>query len=209
MVWALLPLITFFVVARLHLSGGVGVGLALAFVELAVVGGLAYVAGSRLLRLPRPSVGALMLIVILANTGYLGIPLNAALLGHDAVAPAIAWDTVVSQVMLYTVGFAIGAAFGTEAGESPRDRLRAFVTRNPVLWALIAGLLVPDALAPQAAVDVAKACAAYALLPLGFFILGVNLMREGEDGVMRFPPPVTAPVALSVVLRMVVAPALL
>jgi malate permease and related proteins len=209
MVWGLLPFITFFVVARLHLGGGVGIGLALGYVELAAVGGLAYIIGTRVLHLPRPSVGALILCVILANTGYLGIPLNAALLGHDALAPAIAWDTIVSQVMLYVVGFAVGAAFGTEVGDSPRERAKAFLTRNPVLWALIAGLLAPDALAPQAIVDVAKACAAYALLPVGFFLLGVNLMGEREEGVLGFPPPITTPVVVGVALRMAVAPALL
>jgi malate permease and related proteins len=209
MVWALLPFITFFIVARLHLGGGVGIGLALGFVELAAVGGLAYIIGARVLHLPRPSTGALILTVILANTGYLGIPLNAALLGHDALAPAIAWDTIVSQVMLYTAGFAIGAAFGTAAGESPRERMKAFLTRNPVLWALLAGLVAPEALAPQALVDIAKFAAAYALLPVGFFILGVNLMGEREEGVLRFPPPLTAPIGVSIVLRMVVAPALL
>jgi hypothetical protein len=209
MVWVLLPFITFFIVARLHLGGGVGIGLALAFVELAAVGALAYVVGARMLHLARPSVGALILTVILANTGYLGIPLNAVLLGHDALAPAIAWDTVVSQIMLYTAGFAVGAAFGTEAGESPRERMKAFVTRNPVLWAMVAGLIAPETLAPQALVDIAKACAAYALLPVGFFILGVNLMGEREEGVFGFPPPLTAPIAVAIVLRMVVAPALL
>jgi predicted permease len=209
MVWGLLPFITFFVISHLRLSGGVGIGLLLAFAELAVVGVLAYLAGARLLHLSRPSTGALILTVILANTGYLGIPLNAALLGHGAVAPAIAWDTVVSQVMLYTAGFGIGATFGTRAGDTPRDRLRAFLTRNPVLWALVAGLLVPDSVVPQVAVDVAKAVAAYALLPLGFFILGVNLMGEREDGVLAFPPPLTPPIAVSIALRMLVAPALL
>jgi predicted permease len=209
MVWALLPFITFFIVARLHLGGGVGIGLALGFVELAAVGGLAYVIGARVLHLPRPSTGALILTVILANTGYLGIPLNAALLGHDALAPAIAWDTIVSQVMLYTAGFAVGAAFGTAAGESRRERMKAFVTRNPMLWALLAGLVAPEALAPQALVDVAKFAAAYALLPVGFFILGVNLMGEREEGTLRFPPPLTAPIGVSIVLRMVVAPGLL
>jgi predicted permease len=209
MVWVLLPFITFFIVARLHLGGGVGIGLALAFVELAAVGALAYLVGARMLHLARPSVGALILTVILANTGYLGIPLNAVLLGHDALAPAIAWDTVVSQIMLYTAGFAVGAAFGTQAGESPRERMKAFVTRNPVLWAMVAGLIAPETLAPQALVDIAKVCAAYALLPVGFFILGVNLMGEREEGVFGFPPPLTAPIAVAIVLRMVVAPALL
>jgi predicted permease len=208
MVWTVMPFIAFFVTARLHLGGGVGIGLALGFVELAIVGLLAYLAATRLLHLPRPAVGALLCAVVLANTGYLGIPLNAALLGQDALAPAIAWDTIVSQVMLYTVAFAIGAAFGTNAGESPRERVQAFFTRNPVLYAVVAGLLVPDALAPQAIVDVAEKLS-FSLLPVGFFILGVNLMSEEEDGAWRFPPPLTAPVAVAIALRLAVAPALL
>jgi predicted permease len=209
MVWCLLPFITLFVVARLHLGGGVGIGIVLGYAELAIVGGLAYVLGTRVLKLTRPSTGALILTVILANTGYLGIPLNAALLGHDALAPAIAWDTLVSQVMLYLVGFAVGAAFGTEAGESPGERARAFLTRNPVLWALLVGLLLPDSAVPDALYDTARFVAAYALLPVGFFILGVNLMGEREEGTLRFPPPVTPAVGIALVLRMAVAPALM
>lgn len=209
MVWLLLPFVVFFVVARLHFGGGVGVGLLLGFVELGIVGVIAAQVGTRVLRLPRPSVGALILLVVLANTGYLGIPLTAALLGHGALAPAIAWDSIVSQLMLYTVGFGVGAAYGTEAGETARERARAFLTRNPVLWAMIAGLLVPDVLAPEAAVDVARFIAAYAVLPLGFFILGVNLMAEREDGVFGFPPPLTPPVGVVVALRLGVAPLLM
>jgi predicted permease len=209
LVWALSPFITIFVVARLHLTGGVGIGLLLGFAELAAVGTLAYIIGTRVLRLSRPSTGTLILAAIIANTGYLGIPLNAALLGHGALAPAIAWDTVVSGTVLYTAGFGVGAAFGTEAGDTPRERLRAFLTRNPVLWALLVGLLLPDALAPDAIVHVAKLLAAYALLPLGFFILGVNLMGEREEGVLRFPPPLTPAIGVGLALRLVVAPALL
>jgi predicted permease len=209
MVWGLLPFMTVFIVARLHLGGGVGIGLVLGYAELAIVGTLAYLIGARVLKLPRASTGALILTVILGNTGYLGIPLNAALLGHDALAPAIAWDTIVSQVMLYVAGFAVGAAFGTQAGASPGARLRAFVTRNPVLWALLVGLALPDAAVPDVAYDAAKFVAAYALLPVGFFILGVNLTGEREDGTLRFPPPLTAPVGVALVLRMAVAPALM
>jgi predicted permease len=209
MVWALLPFVVFFIVARLHFGGGVGIGLLLGFVELSIVGVIAAQVGTKVLKLPRPAVGALILLVILGNTGYLGIPLVAALLGHDALAPAIAWDSIVSQLMLYLVGFGVGAAYGTEAGETPRERARAFLTRNPVLWAMLAGLVAPDALAPDAAVDVARFVAAYAVLPLGFFILGVNLMAEREDGAFGFPPPLTRPVGVAIALRLAVAPALM
>ncbi|MBI5106300.1 MAG: AEC family transporter [Solirubrobacterales bacterium] len=208
MVWVLMPPIIFLIAARTDLGGGVGAGILLGYLELATVGLLAYLLGTRVLRLPRPSVGTLIVVVILANTGYLGIPLNAALLGRDAIAPAIAWDTAVSNVVLYTAAFAVGASFGTTAGETPRERAKAFLTRNPVLFAVVAGLLAPDALAPDALVDAAEVVS-FALLPLGFFILGVNLMHERDDGSLTFPPPLTAPVATALALRLLAAPALL
>lgn len=208
MVWGLLPFVVFFVTARLHFHGGVGVGLVLGYLELAIVGGAAYLLATRVLHLARPATGSLLCCVILANTGYLGIALNAALLGHGALGPAIAWDAVVSQVMLYGPAFAIGAAFGTRAGTSPRERVRAFFTRNPVLYALAAGLVAPNAAAPDAILHVAEFMAAYALLPLGFFILGVNLMAEEEAG--RLSLPVLSPVVLAALgLRMALAPLLL
>ena len=75
--------------------------------------------------------------------------------------------------------------------------------------ALVLGLVVPDALAPDAVVGVARFCAAYAVLPLGFFMLGVNMMAEREEGTFGFPPPLSAPVGVALVLRLAVAPGLL
>jgi len=40
-------------------------------------------------------------------------------------------------------------------------------------------------------------------------VLGVTLAAEADDGALRFPPPLTAPIATIVGLRMVAAPALL
>ena len=207
LLWFALPFMTFFILARLELDAGVGGGLLLAYTELAIVAGLAYLVGARVLRLRRHQTGALVVVVALANTGYLGIPLCAALLGRDAIGPAIAFDTVVSGPMFYGAGFAIGAAFGIAAGTTAGERLRAFL-RNPPLVAVIAGLLAPDALAPDALVDVAEILA-IAILPVGFFILGVNLASEAEEGALAFPPPFTRPVAAALGLRLLVAPALM
>jgi hypothetical protein len=208
LLWVVLPFVTFFTLARLEIDAGVGVGLGLAYLELAIVGVLAYLAGTRLLGLDRPSTGALVLVCVLANTGYLGIPLVGALLGSDALGAAIAFDTVVSGPMFFVVGFAIGAAFGTSAGETRGERARAFVLRNPPVFALVAALLAPDALAPEALVDVAEVLA-YAVLPVGFFILGVNLAAEAEDGALAFPPPFDAAIGTALALRLAVAPLLM
>jgi hypothetical protein len=206
MFWVLMPFVTFFTLARLHITAGVGAGLALAYAELAVVGAAAWYAGTRVLRLPRPSVGALIVVVVVVNSGYLGLPLVAALLGTDDLPPAIAFDSLVSGPMFYVTGLAIGAAFGTRAGETRGERVRTYLLRNPPLIAAVAGLLAPAALAPDVLVDAAHVVI-YALLVTGFFALGVNLAAEAEEGFLRLP--LTAPVAVAVVLRLVAAPALM
>ena len=208
LLWTVLPFVTFFTLARLEITAGVGAGLALGYLELAIVGALAWVVSTRVVGLSRPQTGALMVVVVLANTGYLGVPLIGALLGRDDLAPAIAFDTVVSGPMFYVVGFAIGAVFGAAAGDTKRERLRAFLVRNPPLLAVAAALVAPDALAPDVLVDVATVLV-YAVLPLGFFVLGVNLAAEAEEGALPFPPPFGAPVGVALALRLVAAPALM
>src|SRR5688572_9866963 len=74
LLYVFLPFIVFFTIASLRVTTGVGVGLVVGYAELAIVTGLAYLAGSRILRLPRPATGALMCSVALVNTGYLGLP---------------------------------------------------------------------------------------------------------------------------------------
>ena len=207
MFFALIPFVTFFSLARLHLTSGVGIGIGLAYLELAAAGLLAWLLATRVLHLSRPATGSLLCVVVLANTGYLGLPLSAALLGSGALTAAIAFDSLVSGPMFYLGGFAIGAAFG-DHDEGVRARLARLFLRNPPLVSAIAGLLAPTALAPHALVDVAHG-AVWGLLALGFFALGVNLAAEAEEGALAFPPPFTRPVAAAVVLRLALAPALL
>jgi predicted permease len=173
-------------------------------VAIAVTLAVAYLVASRLLRLDGPRVGALMNVSALGNTGYLGIPLTGVLFGADQIPNAVAYDTLVSSAALVTLGFSVGAAFGT-VGERPRDRVAAFFLRNPPLWAAILGLLAPAALAPQWAVDASLVLVVVAL-PIGFFAVGVTLAAAGGEGVSRFPPPLSRDVVAAVMLKLTVPP---
>ena len=203
--WGLLPVVAFFQVASLELTARVGAGIAFGWAAAATCLALAYAVGTFLLRLPRPGVGALMNVSALANTGYLGLPFAVAVFGFGALPNAVAYDTLVSAVLLVTVGFSVGAAFGT-AAERPAQRAVAFVVRNPPLWAAAAGLLAPEALAPEWAVSASQVLVVL-ILPLGFFAVGVILAAEAEEGRIGFPPRLDAPVASAVGLKLLVAPA--
>jgi predicted permease len=205
--WLLMPFVAFFNVATLHLSAQVGAGIAFGYVATGVTIVVAWLIGSRLLRLPRASVGTLMGVSAFGNTGYLGIPFTAALLGFGQVGNAVAYDMLVSTALLITVGFSIGAGFGTVA-DAPRERVAAFFLRNPPLIATVLGLLAPASLAPHLAVDISRGVV-IAILPIGFFAVGVTLAAEAEAGRAKFPPPLTTPVAVGVLLKLLLPVAIL
>ncbi len=205
--YTLVPIVVFFNIARLDLSVDVGIGILLGYVALITASVLAWWAG-RVLELPRESQGALIVCVLVANTGYLGYPLCASLLGFDSLGEAVAYDILVSAPALLLGGFAVGAAFGDRAGEGPRERAIAFFTRNPPLYAAIAAVLAPDSLAPDALVDASRV-AVVALLPIGFFAVGAILAEEAEEGYFTLGSPLRPPVSLAIALRLVVAPGLL
>ena len=206
--YALLPPVIFFNLAKAEIDASHAVGLALGLVAVALSSLLAYWVASRVMRLSRPQTGAVVCAVLSVNTGYLGYPLTVALLGRGELSNAVLYDVLVSGPSLLLGAFAVGAAFGTKAGDTPRQRVAAFFTRNPPLYAALAGLLAPEALAPQVLVDFSQALIV-AILPLGFFAVGATLAEGAEHGELPLPPPLTRPVLLALVASLAVVPVLL
>src|SRR5829696_3246227 len=149
MLYVLLPPVVFFNLAAAEIDVDEGVGTVPAL--------LAWSVAARRLKLSRPRTGAVVCTVLSVNTGYLGYPLTVALLGREELSTAVLYDVLVTGPCLMLGAFAVGAAFGTRAGEGPRQRLRAFFTRNPPLYAALVALLAPDALSPELAVDLSQA----------------------------------------------------
>jgi len=203
LLYVALPFIAFFVLARAGFGAGAGLGLALAYVMHAVVGLLAWAIAARVLHLSARPTATVIISTIMANTGFLGAPLVNTLLGHDELGAAITYDVLVSGPMFFFVAFAVAAAFTTR-GEPAARRVWTFITRNPPLIAVGAGLAAPDALAPDVLVEIARG-GVIALAPLGFFIVGVQLAAESRGTTLRL----SAPVAAVIALRMAVAPLLM
>jgi predicted permease len=202
------PIVIFFNLAKASVSLDNGVGLALAWLNLTLVGLVVWFLASRVLRLGRAQTGAVIVSALVANTAYLGYPLTVALLGHDHLSSAVLYDVLVSGPALMLGAFGIGAAFGDRAGEGMKARGKAFLTKNPPLYAAILGFLAPQALAPHFLVQASQVLVV-AVLPVGFFAVGATLAEGAEHGELPFPPPFSRPVALAVGARLALAPVLL
>jgi len=206
--YLVLPPVTFFNLVGADLDLDAAQGIVLGMLSVTVLGIAAWFVAARVLRLPRATVGAVISAVIVVNTGYLGYAVIAALVGFDQLGEAVAYDILVSGPALLIGAFAVGAIFGTRAGEGPRERTIAFFTRNPALLAALAAVLAPEALAPEALVDLSRVVV-IAILPLGFFAVGVALAGSAEEGRFAFPPPLDRGVATAVALRLAGGPLLL
>jgi predicted permease len=206
--YTLIPFVVFFNLDRVHLNANLAGGLVIGWVAILVAVTLAWLAGGRLLRLPRPGTGTLISATAVPNSGYLGYPLCASLLGFHALGQAVVYDVIVVGPCLLLIAFGAGASFGTRAGEGPRERAIAFLTRNPPLYAAIAAVIAPASFAPNVLVDISRG-AVIALLPIGFFAVGAVLAEEVEDEGIELGSPLDPPIATATLLRLVVAPGIL
>jgi len=206
--YTLIPFVVFFNLARTHIDTDEAGGLVIGWVAILTAAGLAWLAGRSVLKLTRPATGSLITATLIPNSGYLGYPLVASLLGFHALGEAVVYDIAVAAPSLLLLGFGTGAAFGTKAGEGFHDRVAAFFTRNPPLYAAIAGLLVPNSLAPDVLVDISRGFV-IALLPIGFFAVGAVLAEEVEEKRVDLGSPLDPPVSAAIMLRLVIAPGLL
>ena len=206
LLWGFTPPVAFLNIVGLEITGDVGGGIVIGWLALIGAGVLAWAFGRHVLGLEPPSNGVLVNISLQGNTNYLGLPLCAAVLGTDHLPEAIAYDSFVQAPVFLLGVFGVAAAMGTKAGGSAAERVRTFVFKNPVLLAVVAGLLAPASFAPAALVGVSHVIV-FVALPWGFFCAGIILAEhlEGE----RVRPAISPPLGAAIVMRLVLAPLLL
>lgn len=93
----------------------------------------------RLLRLPRPALGALMIVGVFGNTAFLGYPVTLSLLPKEFPATVLL-DEFGCVVALYVSGALLGGAFGSHGGDWRGAMLR--FARSPLFLSLAAALAV-------------------------------------------------------------------
>jgi predicted permease len=204
--WCVLPPCVFVNTAHFRFSTGDVLGLVEGYGILALVGVGAWWLGARRPGLTGGTRGALICCAIIGNTGYFGLPVTIAVLGRSHLGAATAWDAMITGPWSFAGAFAVGAVFGAgRQADRELSRWRRFALRNPVLWALAAGLAAaPWISLPAAVIDPAQ-LALTILLPVGFGVLGVYLAGDTRRSPWRLPD---RSMMTAIGLRMGAAPAL-
>ena len=140
---------------------------------LFAIGAALFCVLGRALRLPRPTIGALMLVGGFGNTSFVGLPMIESLYGRHGLPLGLLIDQLGSYLALATLGVMVAAVYAGQSRKTPRQIAAKVLTFPPLLAMVLALLLVPAPLPP--ALDAALARIGDTLTPLALLSVGLQL----------------------------------
>jgi predicted permease len=142
---------------------------------LFAIGAGVFWSAGRWLRLPRTTVGALMLVGGLGNTSFVGLPMIESLHGRDGLGLGLLIDQLGSYLALSTVGALVALWYGSGPQARPTigGLLRKVVAFPPLIAMVLALLLQPLPMPPS--LDQALARIGDTLVPLALLSVGMQL----------------------------------
>jgi len=144
----------------------------------------------------RQSTGALMLIVPIGNTSFMGVPMVNAFFGEAGIPHLILYDQIGTMLIFATYGSIILSIYTGKSTRIKTVLLRALLF--PPTTALLAGLLLRDWPYPQALTTALESLAG-ALTPLVMTAIGFQMT-------LRLRPTTFSPLGTGLTIKLVLAP---
>jgi hypothetical protein len=136
-----LPALTLLYIHPLRLSGDMLFTALMAWLVFGLAAGFFWLMG-RWLKLPRATVGALILVGGLGNTSFFGLPMVEAFYGKEGLATAIIADQLGSFFALSILGITFAGIYSS-GRPAAAQIVRRIVLFPPFISLLLALLLIP------------------------------------------------------------------
>lgn len=136
-----LPALTLLYIHELHISGDVVLVAAMAWIVFGFSALFFWLMG-KWLNLPRPTVGALMLLGGLGNTSFFGLPMVEAYFGSGGLGTAIIADQLGSFFALSVLGITVAGIYSS-GRPTAKEIFKRIVLFPPFISLTIALLLIP------------------------------------------------------------------
>ncbi len=136
-----LPALTLLYIHDIRLTPAFAYVAAMAWLHFGLGAGFFWLAG-RILKLPRPTVGALMLTGGLGNTSFFGLPMIETFYGQEGLATGIIADQLGTFLTLSTFGIITAGLYSSGVPDA-RTIARKIAMFPPFIALLLAMALIP------------------------------------------------------------------
>lgn len=148
-------------------------------------------------RWKREVVGSLLLVAVLGNTSFVGIPMVTAYFGEAFIPYALIYDQTATFIALAVYGSVIIAVYG-ESGTLHIKNILIKVVTFPPFITLILGLLLNGVAYPEWVTKVLEGFA-FTLIPLALVAVGFQL-------VIRLPKEEFSPFVSALAIKLIWSP---
>lgn len=150
---------------------------------------------------PRDVKGALLMLIPMGNTSYLGYPMVRAFFGEKGMPYAIVFDQIGNFLLLAIFAPIILARFGTQATDTSWRAIGRRIVSFPPFIALCVALLLLREVTLPATIDSGLMLLGQTMAPLAMFIIGLQLSA-------RVPRELRAPLTFALGMKLVASPLL-
>ena len=167
-----LPAMTLLQIPRLSLSFEVLIPVAIAWVVMGMSAMLVFYL-SKLFKFSREVTGSLMLVGVLSNTSFVGIPLMQAYFGDSALPYVLMYDQLGSFLMLSTYGTFISVYYSNKQNVDIKA-ITVKILTFPAFLSLLVSLLFIGTIFPPVVTSVLSTLA-NTIVPLALVSVGLQL----------------------------------
>jgi len=191
-----LPAMILLQIPKLTLSMDILIPVIIAWVVMTVTAILTFFISKRL-HFTKEVTGALMLVAVLTNSSFLGIPVINAYLGDEALPFILVYDQMGTFLALATYGIFVAAYYSNQSEINVRIMAVKILTFPPFVSLIIAlffiGIPFPETISKV-------------LLMLGNTIVPIALVAVGLQLQLKLPGHEIQPFALALFIKLMIAP---
>lgn len=191
-----LPAMILLQIPKLTFSMDIVIPVVIAWIVMAVTALLTYFI-SKICHFTKEVTGALMLVAVLSNSSFLGIPIISAYLGSDALPFILVYDQIGTFLALSTYGIFVTAYYSNKSAVNFQIMAVKVLTFPPFIALMIALFLIgtpfPDMISSV------LSTLANTIVPIALVAVGLQLQ-------LKLPGHEIKPFTLALFIKLIIAP---
>ncbi|WP_324170712.1 AEC family transporter [Sulfurimonas sp.] len=191
-----LPALVLLKVPQLTFSFEIIIPVIIAWIVMGI-SAVAVLSLCKIMNFSKEVTGALMLVAVLGNTSFVGIPVIQAYLGDSALPYVVMYDQLGSFIALATYGTFIAAYYSSEESVDVKVIARKIITFPPFLFLIISMFFIGRTFNPVV-VSVLESLAS-TIVPLALVAVGLQLR-------FKLPPEDVKPFIGALSVKLILSP---